>query len=244
MKSILVIGDSCEDIFIYGKSNRLSPEGPAPVFIPLNEKRNGGMSKNVVANLNRLGADVDLLTNRNPIKKIRYVDESFNYLFLRVDESDWCERINLENLPDLNQYDAIIISDYNKGFLNESDIEYITSKHNRVFIDTKKILGDWVRNAFLIKINFNEYQNNADILNKDIDLFNKTIITRGEFGCDFKNINYPTRRVDVKDVSGAGDTFLSALVWKYLFTNNIESSIGYANECSSIVVQKKGVTTI
>ncbi len=244
MKSILVIGDSCEDVFIYGKSNRLSPEGPAPVFIPLREVKTGGMAKNVVSNLNRLGADVDLLTNKNIIKKIRYIDESFNYLFLRVDESDWCERINLDHLPDLNQYEAIIISDYNKGFLTESDIEYITKKHNRVFIDTKKILGDWINHAFLIKINFNEYQNNANILNNNNDLFNKTIITRGEFGCDFKNINYPTKIVDVKDVSGAGDTFLSALVWKFLFTSDINASISYANECSSIVVQKKGVTTI
>lgn len=244
MKSILVIGDSCEDVFIYGKSNRLSPEGPAPVFIPLHEKKTGGMSKNVVANLNRLGADVHLLTNKNLIRKIRYVDESFNYLFLRVDESDWCERINLNDLPDLNQYEAIIISDYNKGFLSESDISFITNKHSKVFIDTKKILGEWINNAFLIKINFTEYQNNLSILHNNRELFNKTIVTRGEFGCDYRNINYPTKKVDVKDVSGAGDTFLSALVWKYLFTSDLDVSINYANECSSIVVQKKGVTTI
>jgi len=31
---ILVIGDSCKDVFIYGKANRLCPEAPVPVFIP------------------------------------------------------------------------------------------------------------------------------------------------------------------------------------------------------------------
>jgi D-beta-D-heptose 7-phosphate kinase/D-beta-D-heptose 1-phosphate adenosyltransferase len=241
---ILVIGDSCEDIFIYGKSDRLSPEGPVPVFIPLYETKTGGMSKNVVSNLNKMGADVDLITNRNKIKKTRYVDDSFNYLFLRVDEPDWCERIDLKTLPDLTQYHAIIISDYNKGFLTERDIEIILSEHPFVFIDTKKKLGNWVKNAFLIKINFNEYQNNLDLLNKDNTLFNKTIVTRGKFGCDFRHKNYPTMVVDVKDVTGAGDTFLSAFVWKYLYTEDIEDSIRYANECSTIVVQKRGISTI
>jgi bifunctional ADP-heptose synthase (sugar kinase/adenylyltransferase) len=31
---ILVIGDSCEDIFRYGKVNRLAPEAPVPVINP------------------------------------------------------------------------------------------------------------------------------------------------------------------------------------------------------------------
>ena len=30
----LVIGDSCVDIFRYGKVNRLAPEAPVPIIIP------------------------------------------------------------------------------------------------------------------------------------------------------------------------------------------------------------------
>lgn len=241
---ILVIGDSCEDVFVYGKSERLSPEGPAPVFIPLYETVNGGMAKNIVSNLNTTGVSIDLITNINKIKKTRYVDESFNYLFLRVDESDWCEHININTLPDLSQYHAIIISDYNKGFLIEDDISYISKNHPMVFMDTKKLLGDWASDVFMIKINFNEYQSNLEYLQKNKKMLAKTIITRGKHGCDFNNQNYPTKSVDVKDVSGAGDTFIAGFVWKYLCTQDIDTSLKYANECSTVVVQKRGVATI
>ena len=54
----------------------------------------------------------------------------------------------------------------------------------------------------------------------------------------------PTEEVPVKDVSGAGDTFLAGLVCKYIKTNDIEKSIKFAQECTMKVVQKHGVTTI
>ena len=34
---VLIIGDSCKDIFIYGKVKRLTPEAPVPVFNPTKE---------------------------------------------------------------------------------------------------------------------------------------------------------------------------------------------------------------
>ena len=41
MNRILVVGDSCTDIFIYGDINRLSPEAPVPVFNPVKKVKNG-----------------------------------------------------------------------------------------------------------------------------------------------------------------------------------------------------------
>ena len=35
---ILVIGDSCKDVFIYGKVERLSPDAPVPILIPLRKE--------------------------------------------------------------------------------------------------------------------------------------------------------------------------------------------------------------
>ena len=40
---ILVIGDSCTDIFRYGEVNRLAPEAPVPVIKPDREISNPGM---------------------------------------------------------------------------------------------------------------------------------------------------------------------------------------------------------
>jgi D-beta-D-heptose 7-phosphate kinase/D-beta-D-heptose 1-phosphate adenosyltransferase len=56
-------------------------------------------------------------------------------------------------------------------------------------------------------------------------------------------VQYEADKVDVRDVCGAGDTFLAALVVEYLNEENIESSIKYANEMAARVVRKLGVST-
>ena len=62
MSKILVIGDSCKDIFIYGSIDRISPEAPVPVIKPLRQTDNPGMAMNVKVNLETLGADVNIIT--------------------------------------------------------------------------------------------------------------------------------------------------------------------------------------
>jgi bifunctional ADP-heptose synthase (sugar kinase/adenylyltransferase) len=242
----LVIGDSCVDIFRYGKVNRLAPEAPVPIIIPENETSNPGMAGNVVRNIEALGHKVDFVTNVDEIRKIRYVCSKYNHLLLRVDENDSCQPITQKILDRVKwgDYDAVIISDYCKGFLSEQDIEWISNQHQLVFLDTKKVLGDWAYEVDFIKINYHEYENNINVLSKDKTLSDKTIVTRGKHGCTFKEINYPTQEVSVKDISGAGDTFLSGLVVEYARSRNIESAINFAQECTTVVVQKKGVSTI
>ena len=225
MSKILVIGDSCIDIFKYGEVNRLAPEAPIPIIVPETEKSNPGMAGNVVENLKALGAEVTFITNHTEIKKIRYVCSKYNHLLLRVDENDKCEHVNFYHdltLLDWKQYGAIVISDYCKGFLNEEDIKYISTQHPLTFLDTKKLLGNWADNITFIKLNSIEYNQNKEILSSSSTLFSKGI----------------------KDVSGAGDTFLAGLVAEYAKSSNIESAIKFAQECTTVVVQKSGVSTI
>ena len=94
MSRVLVIGDSCTDIFVYGDIKRVCPEAPVPVFNPTRQVENGGMAKNVVRNLEALGCNVKCISNDNSIKKIRYIDNRSNQMVLRVDENDICRRIN------------------------------------------------------------------------------------------------------------------------------------------------------
>ena len=75
MSKVLLIGEQCYDIFIYGDTPRLSPEGPAPVFIPKREVFNGGMGMNVLANLTSLVIDVDFHHQKSPITKTRHIHE-------------------------------------------------------------------------------------------------------------------------------------------------------------------------
>ena len=244
MNKILVIGETCDDIFIYGQVNRLNPEAPVPIIKPTHQTLNKGMAENVYKNLESLGSDVDLVCNSDTIKKIRYVDDSYNYILLRIDVGDKITQINLDDLPD-TEYSAVVIGDYNKGFLTTNDIEFISNKYDcPIFLDTKKELGDWVKNIDFIKINNLEYTNNKEYIESNPNVLSKTIITRGKHGCDYNGINYPTKEVEIKDVVGAGDTFLSGLVFKYIETNSIEESIMFANLCSTQVVQKRGVSIV
>ena len=72
----------------------------------------------------------------------------------------------------------------------------------------------------------------------------KTIVTKGNEGCMFQDKIYPTQDVLVKDISGAGDTFLAGLVVQYLKTNDIIKSIEFAQICTTKVVQKHGVSVV
>ena len=94
MNRVLIVGDSCKDVFIYGEIDRLTPEAPVPVFNPIRETSNDGMAKNVANNVEALNVEIFTITNPNSIKKVRYVDKKSNQLVLRVDEHDYCERID------------------------------------------------------------------------------------------------------------------------------------------------------
>jgi len=253
---ILVIGDSCKDIFIYGDIHRVCPEAPVPVFNPIRQTENDGMAKNVSNNVEALGSTIYTITNMNSIKKIRYVDKSSNQMVLRVDEHDYCSRIDTDTISNIRdnkchvsmsgdvEVDAIIISDYCKGFLEEEDIQFICENNDNVFVDTKKKLSSWIESADFIKINFIEYTNNKELLHNNKDFLDKTIITCGDAGCLFRGDRYLVEKVPIKDLSGAGDTFLAGLVVEYLKSDDIVKAINFAQECTTIVVQKHGVSTI
>jgi bifunctional ADP-heptose synthase (sugar kinase/adenylyltransferase) len=242
--TVLVIGESCIDVFQYGDCKRLCPEAPVPVFNPTRKIQNGGMAYNVYRNLQSLGVKCEIYTNDNhrDIKKTRFIDEKTNHMFMRLDENDLdFKRCDLNKI-DFYLYDAIIVSDYNKGFLFDEDIEFIGQSHEHVFLDTKKILSDWCKSMLYIKINLDEYEKTKHML--DDEIYKKLIITSGAGGAEHNKIIYPVDRVEIKDTSGAGDTFVAGCVTEFLKTKNIVKAINFANDCATKVVQKKGVSII
>ena len=209
MSKVLIIGENCIDIFVYGYSKRKSPEGEGMVFTPTKEVYADGMAYNTANNIVAMGLDVDIITNDEEITKRRYLDDESNYLFLRVDENDNVKRYDINTLPDLSQYSAILISDYHKGFLTEDDIKFIAEKHPLVIVDTKKKLGDWCKDIRFIKINRTEYLNNVDVIDIIDWLDEKLLITLDKDGTVHKGIQYPAEEVEVVDICGAGDTFIA-----------------------------------
>ena len=246
MNKVLVIGEQCDDIFIYGDTPRLSPEGPAPVFIPKREVYNGGMGMNVCKNLEELKIDTDFQHQKKPITKTRHIHESSNTLLLRIDEEKNIDRIDNTKLIKLDfwDYTMIVISDYNKGFLTEEDIAYIGFKHPNVICDTKKQLGNWCKDLRFIKLNRSEFENNKEFIDENDWILEKLIITLDKDGCMHGGVSYPTEKVEIMDISGAGDTFVAGFVKMLLDTDDISKSIQFGNRCSAQVVQKRGVTTI
>jgi D-beta-D-heptose 7-phosphate kinase/D-beta-D-heptose 1-phosphate adenosyltransferase len=250
---VLVIGDGCKDVFKYGKCDRLSPEAPVPVFKPFRDKSNGGMAVNVYNNLRALGVEADIITDSGATKT-RYVDEVSNQMLLRVDEDDEVNEITIAELEAINlsQYDAIVISDYNKGFLDIEDIDYLADNHPLVFMDTKKKIGDWALGIEFIKINQKEYDNNVPDTFQ-YEYAGDMIVTRGKDGAELLSDDDNLVRVEkfeieeehpVRDLSGAGDTFLAALVADYIKNNDIRKAIKFANKCAAWVVTQKGVVVV
>lgn len=242
MNEVLVIGESCQDIFVYCEANRLAPDLPIPI---LHEKRrvvNPGMAANVHRNLLSREVNCSIQTNRDweRLTKTRYVHEQSNHTFFRVDSPLFIEPIEFNQIQ-LNAK-LVVISDYDKGFLSEDTIQAICRSHPRVFLDTKKKLGPWAEDATFIKINDFEYNRSLSQINEK--LFSKVIHTRGSLGCDYLGINFPVPSVEVRDTSGAGDSFLAALTVSFLRHEDIIESIKYANLCASKVVQQRGVGVI
>lgn len=234
---ILLIGDSCVDEYFIGHCERLSPEAPVPVLKVNNKYSTKGMAANVKTNLTSLNQIVDFITNDNIIKKTRFIDKKSGQHLLRVDDETKTKPWNGHYLyRTIQAYDAVVISDYNKGFLNYEHIEKIIKDFSiPIFIDTKKtdiarFEGAW------IKINFKEYN---DLISTPAD--NKgLIVTNGENGAMYNLKHYPAKRVEVSDVCGAGDTFLASLAYAYLQFGCIDKAIEFAICASSLSVQHRG----
>lgn len=248
---ILVVGDNCKDVFVYGDCNRMCPEAPVPVFnpSPLEEVQNEGMAGNVVRNIEALGEEVVFFKPMDMPIKTRYIDKKTNQMLLRVDMCDSCKRITKKEIQEIKKMNkhtnTVVISDYDKGFLLEEDIVEIVSAFEYSFMDTKKLLGSWADGVTFIKLNNIEYNRTRHTLDSIKNIEDKLIITLGDEGCSYNGKAYPvTEKIQTMDVSGAGDTFHASFTVMYMKTKDIDKSIQYAQECTNIVIKKKGVATI
>lgn len=244
MVQVTLIGEICEDLFIYGKVERICPEAPVPIFKPQSEQTNLGMVGNVLNNVNFFlpNASVSLYTQAKLIRKTRIVDIKSNQMIVRIDygENEPCDSIKIDDnfIQRLRMSDIVIVSDYNKGFLSSEDLIKIANESKLSILDSKRKLSDEITKKFtFVKLNELEFKNNENLSN-----FDNIIITLGPNGAMFRKKNYPTSVVkETIDVCGAGDTFVSGFITKYYSTNNIDESINFANLNCVKVVSKKGV---
>jgi D-beta-D-heptose 7-phosphate kinase/D-beta-D-heptose 1-phosphate adenosyltransferase len=190
------------------------------------------MAGNVKNNLISLGADVTFLHGETSTKT-RLVDLKSKQHIVRIDNDVLSDAFVFDtSIPKL--YDAIVISDYNKGTISYEMVEeLIADFKGPVFIDTKKTDLKRFEGA-IVKINSLE-----NSLAKTLPT--ELIVTMGRYGAQYKDQQYSAPHTEVFDVCGAGDTFLSALVLEFLKTNNMEKAIEIANIAASITVKHIGV---
>lgn len=228
---ILLIGDSCTDVYQYGTVDRISPEAPVPVFKHLYSEEKSGMVFNVKKNLENFPVDVTLYTDL-PSRKIRLIDKKTKQHILRIDQDTYSKEPYLLT-EDVNEYDAVIVSDYEKGFITYDLFEQLKQLYTGpVYVDTKK--KDLAKlNPFIVKVNEQER-------NECISVCDNLITTLGSNGALYNNVVYKTKDVEIADVCGAGDTFLASLAYFHLLTGRLDLAIPFANKAAAVTVQHFG----
>ena len=229
--NVLLIGDSCIDIYQFGDVKRISPEAPVPIFNPSHSVEKFGMASNVKTNLERLGCNVTAILPQAKSVKTRLIDNASGQQILRMDHDVFAE--SPSQIP-CHNYDVIIISDYDKGFIDDTTIKSILNDATcPVFLDTKKTDVSEYTKAF-IKINELEY-NSLKVKTDNI------IITRSSKAVIYNDIEYEVPPIPVNDVTGAGDTFISTLAVIYSITNDMGEAIEHAIKASSVAIKELGV---
>lgn len=154
------------------------------------------------------------------------------------------------------KYDAILFSDYNKGFLEprlcEEIIKYANAKGIPTFVDPKVRDVHKFSQCFCFKPNFIEASTitaNTSIQSIFLSLFQKLeckniVLTHGSHGiyCNSEESHCFTflERSLVKDVTGAGDIVLAVLVFAFIVTNNLQIAAEVANKMATLSVQHLG----
>ena len=233
---ILLIGEHCDDIYHYGECNRLNPEAPVPILEEKYITQSDGMASNVKNNLLALGFSVKHYKNNETIEKHRLVDLNYRQQLIRYDIEENISKLQGKYITD-NDFDIVVISDYDKGLITKDVAEYICKKYKNkpIFVDSKKKDLSCFYNCYL-KINNNEYYNLKSYNKNNCEL----IVTQGKLGATYKSKIYPADKVEVYDVCGAGDVFLAGLVYGFSKRKNIIHGIKTANKLASISVSKFG----
>jgi len=233
---VLVLGDVIIDKYIYGTSERLSPEAPVPVVKYQREVETLGGAGLVHKNLLSLGVDSTLFeTEQLSSIKTRVICDG--HYVTRIDDdkhADSTSVLETIELHDFSEYEYVILSDYNKGVLDESleIIEHINKFNCKIIVDPKEHANQY-KDAWLIK------PNNSEFTKFGFNDWQGNIITTNAGGnvtatIDNTEYNIPVEAVEVSDVTGAGDCFLAAFVYgltkQYTYKHCLELAIKGSRE--------------
>ena len=225
--------------------------------------------------LKKLNLDI-----KSPIKTRHYVD---NRLFMREDqeikydpESSLIDEALITKC--IQDSDILVVSDYQKGFFSIDTLQLLINKCNEfnkpIFVDSKNKDPKTFFNCFCLKVNELEFSYLAEasglFKKKEKEISEKAgkfrekynisnlVVTLGSKGSIVANkseiTSSPAIDVEINDITGAGDAFISALVKSSIddpnFRQNFkkyefrEHNLKFSNEASSSVITFKGTKPI
>jgi D-beta-D-heptose 7-phosphate kinase / D-beta-D-heptose 1-phosphate adenosyltransferase len=199
------------------------------------------------------------------ITKLRVI--SHQQQLIRLDFETGCDGIDCKSLLDsfeeqVEQADAIILSDYGKGTLRYAKelIRMARDKNKFVLVDPKSTdFADYQRSS-IITPNLKEFEavvgackGSEEIARKGFALMDECqldalLITRSEHGVTLLQkgedpVHLPTHAREVFDVTGAGDTVISLLAAALAAGQDFVSATALANLGAGVVVGKLGTAT-
>ena len=240
---VLVIGDIIIDRYIYGTSTRLSPEAPVPVVKYLREVEKLGGAGLVYENLKSLGVDVTLLDTDQPHSvKTRVICDG--HYITRIDndeEANGDEVVRaIKRIRNLEQYEYVILSDYNKGVLDKSleIIKYLNTFGCKVIVDPKEYATQY-KGAWLVKPNYKEF-GDFGFTNWRGNIITTNAGENVVASIDGEVYDVPVDPVEVSDVTGAGDCFLAAFVYGLTLQKDYQTCLEIAIKASRTSVQHVG----
>jgi len=287
-----VIGDIMSDHFIWGDTERISPEAPVPIVKSERETFLLGGAANTANNLRALGAKVFLVgvlgqdqAGKRLIKQLKEKNIKFlgiqnkNYMTTQkirvISRGQQVVRIDREKVQSLdnesqrkllsqikkhiNSWDALIISDYLKGVLTcgfaKKIIKLAREAGVYLLLDSKNSNIHHFMGVDLFVPNESEALKVASINNvkkagkaiqQKIDC--NVVVTQGEKGMTLFSKNkvksFPVKKVEVYDVSGAGDTVAATLATAISVGASLEEAIRIANLAGAISVSKTGTAVV
>jgi len=253
-KHVLVAGDPGYDVYHFGHVDRVSPEAPVPVFIEDTIEDRPGMAYNVCQNLAALGCVPLQLFPPEPWSVKRRFMVGTHQL-LRVDKDRWDSPISDRPEVDLTSVDAVILSDYAKGWLTDEFCARIVlacrERSIPCVVDPK--LPDWSKfiGCTVICPNSKEYSATHhgrvdDGLGKDLSYaFDAVLIKQGAKGLTLRTNpsgwqDFPATARHVYDVTGAGDTVVATLAAALAAGAHLAQAAQLANVAAGWVVGEVG----
>ena len=246
MTTVLILGDIIIDKYIYGTSTRISPEAPVPVITYKREVETLGGAGLVYENLKSLGVDVELVDIFDKASvKTRVICDG--HYVTRIDNdyhADSKQYLDYILSRDFSDYEYVILSDYNKGTLDESlkIIEHLNTFGCKVIVDPKEHANHY-KGAWLVKPNYKEF-GDFGFTNWQDNIITTNAGDNVVASIDNVVYDIPVEAVEVNDVTGAGDCFLAAFVYGLTKEYTYEKCLQLAVKGSTKAVTHVGTYTL